>query len=273
MKNELAINPETGLVVMDIPDAVAGRGTEQMTSEDRAIAWLKLLQGGNPEIKTARSRVEGAVPGCFYNTASGDLFNGEDGVEITICTTERSFVEWASEDTGGGFVGKHAPGSPVVREAIRFSREQDIWPIQRENGNELTDTRYLYVLAGESLEAAVFAVSSKKLKTYKALMARHHNWRVEGSDGKKKQPALCMLRIKFTSFDDSAGGFDFSNLIMEPAVNNDLNASILPVDDPRVVVGLQVAQDFDNSKIKVDYEGERGAKDVEVIKEGTKAAF
>ena len=268
MSNALVKNPESGLVVMDLPDAVAGRGAEQLTSEDRSIAWFKLLQGGSPEIKTARCRVEGAIPGMFYNTATGELFDGEDGsAEITICTTERFFVEWGSEESGGGFVGKHSPESPHVREAIALSKQEDVWPIRRPNGNELTDTRYLYILAGESLEPAVFAISSKKLKTYKDFMARYHPWRVETPSGKKVQPALCMVRIKCTSFDDHAQGHDFSNLIMEPAVYNDLNASILSLDDPRVVAGLQVADQFDASNIKVDYAGEREAsvKDAEIV--------
>ena len=259
-KTELAIkrDEETGLVVMDIPSELAGRGTEQLTSEDRSIAWLKLLQGGSPEIKSSRTRVEGASPGMFYNSATGDLFND---VEITICTTERQFTEWTPEDKGGGFVGKHDAASPIVREAIAYSKQEDIWPIRRPNGNELIDTRYLYVLAGEATEAAVFAISSKKLKTYKNLMARIHNFRVLNSAGERVQPPLCAIRILCSSFDDSAKGHDFSNLTLEPAVDNDLAKSLLPMDDPRVKIGLQVADDFDNSRLKVDYAGERDSSD------------
>ena len=269
--NELAKNPETGMVIMDIPDELDGLGTEQLTSEDRSIAWFKLLQGGNPEIKTARCRVEGAIPGMFYNTATGELFDGEDGsAEITICTTERYFVEWGSEESGGGFVGKHSPESPIVREAIAYSKQEDIWPIQRPNGNELTDTRYLYVLAGKSLDPAVFAISSKKLRTYKDLMADHYKCRVETPSGEKKQPPLCSVLVKCTSFDDVGQGHDFKNLIMEPAINNDIHDSLLPLDDPRVVAGIKVVEQFKASSIKVDYAGERNA---EVIDVKAKSAF
>lgn len=265
---------ESGLMVMDISEAAVGRGSEQMTSEDRSIPWFKLLQGGSPEIKTARSRVDGARPGMFYNTATGELFDGEDGsAEIVICTTERSFVEWASEANGAGFVGKHDPSSPAVREALAHSKENDLFPPQRSNGNELTDTRYLYVLVGDNLEPAVFAISSKKLKTYKDLMAKYHSWRVLNSNGKKVQPSLCMFRVKCTSFDDHAAGFDFSNLIMAPAVNNSLDDSVLSPDDPRVVAGLAVADLYDANKIKVDYAGEHEARDAEVIDVKTKDAF
>jgi hypothetical protein len=149
----------------------------------------------------------------------------------------------------------------VVREAIAFSKERDLFPPQRPNGNELTDTRYLYILAGESLEPAVFAVSSTKLKTYKNLMARYHNWRVVNSKGDKVQPPLAALRIKLTSYDDVAGGHDFMNLTMEPAVGNDLNSSMLAPNDERLQIALKVVDDFDASRIKVDYAAERVAKE------------
>lgn len=260
--SDLALDQETGLVVADYSADQSGRGSEQLTSEDRTIPWLKLLQGGSPEIKTARTRIPGASPGMFYHTASGELFDGEDGAEITICTTERYFVEWAGE--GGGFVGKHDPASPVVREALAYSKQEDIFPPVRPNGNELTDTRYLYVLAGRALEPAVFAISSKKMKTYKDLMAKYHNWRVLNSKGEKVQPPLCSLRVRCRSFDDHAKGHDFQNLILEPAVDGDMNKSLLPPDDPRVKIGLQVVEDFEQSRIKVDYAGERDAKDADI---------
>lgn len=262
MTNDLLKRDENGLVVMDIPSELAGRGTEQLTSEDRTIARLKLLQGSSPEIKSSRTRVQGASPGMFYNTATGELFNE---VEILICTTERVFIEWAPESQGGGFVGKHEPSSPAVREAIAHSKQNDIWPIKRPNGNELQDTRCLYVLAGDGVDPAVFSISSKKLKTYKNLMARIHNFRVVNSKGERVQPALCQHRIKCSSFDDSSKGHDFSNLTMEPAVDNDLAQSLLPFDDPLVKIGLQVADDFDNSRLKVDYAAERESDDNDVI--------
>ena len=270
MSDELAIkrDEETGLVVMDIPSEFEGIGSEQLGADDRTVPWFKILQGGSPEIKSANSRVEGAQPGMFYNSATGDLFSGDEGVEITICTTERKFVEYAPKDKGGGFIGKHEPGSPVVREAEAHSKLNDIWPIERPNKNRIVDTRYLYVLVGDCLEPAVMAISSSKLKnfknSYKEKMSIYHRCRVKNSNGDKVKPPLCMIRFIVKSFDDVGKGEDFSNLKMFFAVDDNINKSIRSFDDPIVKLGIQVAEDFNNSNIQVDYAEERVDSD-EVI--------
>lgn len=257
-KKELGVvqRSESGLVLSDLDEADAGMGFENQTSDDRSTPWFKLLQSGSPECKN-KNRVEGALPGMFFNQSTKELFPAE-GVEVTICTTERVFVEWKPD--GAGFAGRHEKNSKVYYEAKNYSAAEGFWPWRLPNGNELVETVNLYLLipSKNGIEPVVMPISSTKFKTYSDLMDKFDRYRVELSNGKLVKPPMCIHRIKLSSFDDEGKGNEFSGLLMEGAANNNLDEGMLKKDDPRYIAGKLLAQQFKEGKVEVDYDAEKG---------------
>ena len=60
----------------------AGAGLENVDSESIAIPFLRVLQSNSPQCDEAQAEfMEGARPGMFLETVSGELFDGKRGIE------------------------------------------------------------------------------------------------------------------------------------------------------------------------------------------------
>ena len=75
-------------------DAESISGLENANSpDDLALPFLKVLSQLSPQCnKTSNSFVEGAEPGMIYNTVSGKLYDGEDGIDIVPAFYKREFI-------------------------------------------------------------------------------------------------------------------------------------------------------------------------------------
>jgi len=69
------------------------------------IPRLKILQPLNPEVQEGNTQyIEGAKPGMFYNTSSGKLTPGQEGLTIVVVGHLRQTIEWIPREQGGGLV-------------------------------------------------------------------------------------------------------------------------------------------------------------------------
>jgi hypothetical protein len=90
------------------------------------VPRLKILQPLNPEVQEDGNQyVAGAKPGMFYNTSSGKLTPGQEGMICCIIGHQRNVVEWVPRTAGGGLVkiwgmddGWKALCAPDQREAF-----------------------------------------------------------------------------------------------------------------------------------------------------------
>jgi len=144
---------------------LAGMGSEDMTSaDDYAMPFLSLLQSGSPQCKKSDARyVKGAEEGAFFNTVEKEVYGDE--VTIVPVAYRRAFVEWKLREEGGGYCGEFLPGEQPSTETDEKNR--DIM----DNGHELKDTRYWYVLVvkdGE-IEPAVIGLTRTQIRPSKAL--------------------------------------------------------------------------------------------------------
>ena len=79
-------------------EADAGDGIRDLTQEDLALPFLKILSGLDPlldELDTARR-------GDLYNTVSGQVYSGKDGIRVIPCAYQRRFIQWAPRGSGSG---------------------------------------------------------------------------------------------------------------------------------------------------------------------------
>lgn len=84
--------------------ALAQKNTKFERSE-LVVPRLKILQPLNPEVQEGENQyVQGAKPGMFYNTSSGKLTSGGQGLTMVVIGHIRQVIEWVPREQGGGLV-------------------------------------------------------------------------------------------------------------------------------------------------------------------------
>ena len=77
----------------------AGMGMENMGQEDLALPFLKILSGLDPLLDTHETAPQGWT---IYNTVSGAVYSGKEGLKVIPCAYQRRFIQWAPRGTGTG---------------------------------------------------------------------------------------------------------------------------------------------------------------------------
>jgi hypothetical protein len=167
-------------------EADAGVGSENISKDDMAMPFFKVLQDLSPQTKRSKAEyIEGAAPGMFFNTVTRRLYPGNPGVIVIGCHYARTFIEWVTREKGGGFVADLglAKGQLAKQQAKPDDRGRLILP----SGNQLVETAYQFMLLvdgewqGEEFQATgtadgiLFTMSSTFLRP-----SRHLNTLVQG---------------------------------------------------------------------------------------------
>jgi hypothetical protein len=207
-KPEEAKLPST--IVYDAEDY--GAGFEDFTRDDIAIPFLKTLQKTSPQVdEDSADHIEGAKAGMFFNTVTGELFDGkEKGLLIIPVHRVHQFIEWKPRDEGGGFVAAHAPDSPMVIEAKKGGTFGDL---ETPDGNELKETFNVFVIIvgegdreGEN-DMAIMAFSSTQIKIYKKWMANLRAIIIRDPDGRRRPAPMFAHVFRITTrFQENSKG-------------------------------------------------------------------
>ena len=144
----------------------ASSGFENIGAGDYAIPFMAILQKGSPQVSRANAKfLKGAEPGKIFNTVTQEIFSGEDGIDFIPCGYDKSIVEWKSRETGGGLVGHHREGDPIIKKCAINARGQRVSP---DTGNLFIDTAYHFGLVINSdgiPEWSVISMASTQLRT------------------------------------------------------------------------------------------------------------
>jgi hypothetical protein len=157
-KNEVAVKQDNLPVAFaDDMMADAGLGFENVSANDVAIPYLKILQALSPELRGV-TKVAGAEEGLIINTVTGQLM--KEG-RVIPCAFKKSYVEWTPREAGGGLVKEHTD-EKILEKTKKNERGQDVLP----NGNLIVTTAYHYVMvvSDGGFERALLAMSSTQLK-------------------------------------------------------------------------------------------------------------
>ena len=130
-------------------EADAQMGFENVKTESLAPPILKLLQNGSAEAqKRNQNYVEGAEPGMIYNSVTGELFNGEQGVPVIPCYYKLEYVEWKDrgKDGSGAPVNIYPSSSDIMTKTTRGGDFKDRLP----NGNYIEKTAQHFVLVNSA---------------------------------------------------------------------------------------------------------------------------
>ena len=132
----------TNIAVFDDDLLSAGTGLEDMTSDDLAIPFIRVLQALSPQVnKRAPEHVEGAEVGMLHNTVTNAIYDGEKGVEIIPCSYTKRYLEWIPREKGGGLVT--ADHDPTI---LRNTTKNDQGIPVLENGNTIDETAQFFIL-------------------------------------------------------------------------------------------------------------------------------
>ena len=176
--NNVTIKKEGALATFDM-EADAQQGAQNISQEDLALPFLKILGQLSPEVnKTHGKYVEGAEPGKIINTVTNELY---DKISVVPCHYKRQYVEWQDRGTSSGApVAIHDADSDIVSQTTRDKSYKDRLP----NGNYLENTANHFVLVvGKNPETALISMKSTQLKVSRKWNSMMMGIKLQGKNG------------------------------------------------------------------------------------------
>ena len=139
----------------------AAAGYEGMQADSFATPFLKLLQKGSPEVDDGSERyVEGAKPGDFVNSVTGELF--VPPLTIVVCWYTRRYIFWNPRESGGGI--KASLNAEELKSAVEVGTVQKVqgrWIDEDGVAARPTDEYYVIV---DGRDRAVLSLASTQLR-------------------------------------------------------------------------------------------------------------
>ena len=160
-------------------EADAQQGAQNISQEDLALPFLKILGQLSPEVNKRDGKyVEGAEPGKIINTVTNELF---DEVQIVPCHYKRQYIEWQDRGTSSGApVAIHSADSDIVSQTTRDKSYKDRLP----NGNYLDNTASHFVLVlGNNPSTALISMKSTQLKVSRKWNSFMMGIKLQGKNG------------------------------------------------------------------------------------------
>ena len=176
--NQVATKKEGALATFDM-EADAQQGAQNISQEDLALPFLKILGQLSPEVnKTHGKYVEGAEPGKIINTVTNELY---DKISVVPCHYKRQYIEWQDRGASSGApVAIHDADSDIVSQTTRDKSYKDRLP----NGNYLENTANHFVLVvGKNPETALISMKSTQLKVSRKWNSMMMGLKLQGKNG------------------------------------------------------------------------------------------
>ena len=180
--NQVIKKEEAGALATNMFEADANAGVENMSQEDLALPFLKVLGQLSPEVNKAHAKYkEGAEPGMIFNTVSGQFFDGAKGVEIIPVHYQRQLVEWQDRGASTGApVAIHNADSDIMSKTTRDKSYKDRLP----NGNYIENTaNHFVVLVGKSPTTALISMKATQLKISRKWNSMMMGLKLQGKNG------------------------------------------------------------------------------------------
>jgi hypothetical protein len=181
-KNEVTKKQEAGALATNIFEADADKGLTNIGHDDLALPFLKILGQLSPEVNKRDGKyVEGAEPGMIYNSVTGELFDGEQGVNVIPCHYKLEYIEWQDRGEGSGApVNIHPSSSDIMSKTTRGADYKDRLP----NGNYIDRTASHFVIVdGDNPSTALIAMKSTQLKVSRKWNSMMASIKMKGKNG------------------------------------------------------------------------------------------
>ena len=204
---------KAGALATNIFEADANAGSQNITQEDLALPFLKVLGQLSPEVNKKDSKyTAGAEPGKIYNTVTTELY---DEIDVLPVFYKRQYVEWQDRGTSmGAPVAIHEVNSEVINQSTRDKMNKDRLP----NGNYLENTanHFVVLLSGSTPSTALISMKATQLKISKKWNTMMMSIKMRGKDGLFTPPTYSHIyRLKTVQQSNDKGtwyGWDVSKL-------------------------------------------------------------
>jgi hypothetical protein len=173
---------EEGALAVNLFEADADKGAQNITQEDLALPFLKVLMPLSPEVNEKDGKyVEGAKAGMIFNSVTKELYDGAKGINVLPCHYLKQYVEW--QDRGksiGGPVAIHRADSDIMSKVTRDKSNKD----RLANGNyiETTANHFLFLL-GNNPSTALISMKSTSLSVSRKWLTTMLGIKLQGKDG------------------------------------------------------------------------------------------
>ena len=217
--NQVAEKKEGALATFDM-EADAAQGAQNISQEDLALPFLKILGQLSPEVNKRDGKyVEGAEPGKIINTVTNALY---DTINVIPVFYKRQYIEWQDRGTSTGApVAIHDVSSDIISKATKGKDYKDRLP----NGNYLDNTASHFVLTvGDNPSTALISMKSTQLKVSRKWNSMMMGLKMQGKNGLFTPPTYSHIyKLSTTQMSNDKGtwfGWDVSQV--GPVENADL---------------------------------------------------
>jgi hypothetical protein len=217
--NQVAEKKE-GALQTNLFEADAQQGAQNISQEDLALPFLKILGQLSPEVNKRDGKyVEGAEPGKIINTVTNELY---DDIDVIPCHYKRQYVEWQDRGTSTGApVAIHDADSDIVSQTTRDKSYKDRLP----NGNYLENTaNHFVLLCGKNPGTALISMKATQLKVSRKWNSMMMGIKMQGKNGLFTPPTYSHIyKLKTVQMSNDKGtwfGWDVTKV--GPVAEKDL---------------------------------------------------
>ena len=183
MKQEASIakRENAGALATNVFEADAGQGIKNITQDDLALPFLKVLGQLSPEVNTRDAKhVKGAQPGMIINTVTNELYDGEKVIEILPVFYNRQYIEWQDRgESKGAPVNIYDAGDDIPK-TTRDKGNKD----RLANGNYLENTvSHFVILLGKTPTTALISMKATQLKISRKWNSMMMGIKMQGKNG------------------------------------------------------------------------------------------
>ena len=217
MKQEANITKRenAGALSTNLFEADANKGSQNITQEDLALPFLKVLGQLSPEVNKRNGKyVEGAEPGMILNTVTNEIYDGSKGIEVLPVFYKRQLVEWQDRgESKGAPVAIHEATSDIMSKTTRDKSYKDRLP----NGNYIENTaNHFVVLLGKNPTTALISMKATQLKVSRKWNSMMMGIRMQGANGVFTPPTYSHIyKLKTVQMSNDKGtwfGWDVTKI-------------------------------------------------------------
>jgi hypothetical protein len=217
MNNEKSVTKRenAGALATNVFEADADAGSQNISQEDLALPFLKVLGQLSPEVNKKHGKyVEGAEPGMILNTVTNENYDGRKGIEVLPVYYKRHYVEWQDRgESKGAPVAIHDAGSDILSKATRDKSFKDRLP----NGNYLENTaNHFVILLGKTPTTALISMKATQLKISRKWNSMMMGIKLQGKNGLFTPPTYSHIyKLKTVQMSNDKGtwfGWDVSKI-------------------------------------------------------------
>jgi len=248
--NNVIKKEQAGALAANLFEADADKGSQNMTQEDLALPFLKVLAQLSPEVNKRDGKyVEGAEPGMILNSVTNEVFDGTKGINVLPVYYERKLVEWQDRgDSKGAPVAIHNAESDIMSQTTRDKSYKDRLP----NGNYIENTaNHFVIVLGDSPSTALISMKATQLKISRKWNSVMMGIKLQGKNGLFTPPTYSHIyNLKTVQMSNDKGtwfGWDV--------------AKVGPVEDKSVYdVAKSFAEKVSKGNVEVKPENQEATK-------------